>query len=213
MKSLEGVLCPGGFGNRGIEGKALAARFCRKSRKPYFGICLGMQTAVIDFCRDVMGLTGADSEEFNSNAEPLACVNMPEASVERMGGTMRLGNRTTDIVDTTSLAYQLYDSNSSIVERHRHRYEVNPALVPSMEEQGLKFVGQAGERMEIAELEGHPFFLCTQFHPEFTSRPFKPNPCFLGFVLASKGLLVERLKRNHGKLLSGESFRGNSRVE
>lgn len=195
LKSVDGVLCPGGFGDRGILGKMASARYCRESSVPYLGICLGMQTAVIEFCRTVLALPDANSEEFCKETQNKVIVFMPEVNAEVMGGTMRLGNRATILRERDSLAYKLYGSNPVVYERHRHRYEVNPEYVPAMQEKGLRFVGQdeKGQRMEIAELTDHPFFLCTQYHPEFTSRPIRPNPCFMGFVLASKGMLEKRM--------------------
>lgn len=195
LQSVDGVVCPGGFGDRGISGIEEAARFCRTTKVPFFGICLGMQIGCIEFCRNVLGLSDANSEEFDPNSQHKVIVFMPEVNAEIMGGTMRLGNRATIIRDKSSLAYKLYDQSPVIYERHRHRYEVNPDLVSAMEAKGLKFVGQdeRGQRMEIAELKSHPFYFLTQYHPEFTSRPIRPNPCFLGFILAAKNRLGERL--------------------
>eukprot|EP01068_Selenidium_serpulae_P016585 Selendium_serpulae@DN6309_c0_g1_i6.p3 len=211
MRSVDGILCPGGFGDRGIEGKAASARFCRNEMRPYFGICLGMQTAVIDFCREKLKDPDAHSAEFDRNPDTMkACIEMPEHTGELMGGSMRLGARKTYITEG-SLASKLYGGTSPVYERHRHRYEVNPALVCDIESHGLKFVGRdrqddQAQRMEIAELEEHPFFLCTQFHPEFTSRPLLPNPCFLGFILACKGKLEQRLVDDGGVLVPGRGF-------
>ena len=186
LSACHGILCPGGFGDRGIIGKIVSSKFCREHKVPYLGICLGMQTAVIDFCRSELGLTYADSEEFNKESPDKVVVFMPETHPVIKGGTMRLGNRATIIRDSNSLAYRIYGNCPVIYERHRHRYEINTLYVPAMEAKGLRFVGQdeKGQRMEIAELENHPFFLLTQFHPEFTSRIHRPNPCFLEFIRA-----------------------------
>eukprot|EP00920_Eleutheroschizon_duboscqi_P013392 GHVT01031566.1.p1 GENE.GHVT01031566.1~~GHVT01031566.1.p1 ORF type:complete len:420 (-),score=92.30 GHVT01031566.1:808-2067(-) len=210
LKSVHGVLCPGGFGDRGIMGKALSAGYCRSSKIPYLGICLGMQTAVIDFARRVLKLEAANSEEFDAATPCPVIVAMPEHTPDAMGGTMRLGKRATIIRDVNSIAYKLYDAHPVIDERHRHRYEVNPDMVAQMESAGLRFVGQdeRGQRMEIAEIADHPFFVCVQFHPEFQSRPMCPSPPFLGLVLASVGRLQERLAANGGCLKSGSVYVG-----
>jgi CTP synthase len=191
VKQADGILVPGGFGNRGVEGKILAAEYARTHKVPYFGICLGMQIAVIEFARNVLGLKEANSTEFAPATPHPAVVFMPEGSKTQMGGTMRLGARRTLIAQDCTSARLYQRSEKYIDERHRHRYEVNPEMVPKLEDKGLKFVGrdETGERMEILELLDnpcdHPFFVAAQFHPEFKSRPGKPSPLFLGFVLAS----------------------------
>ncbi|PFH32577.1 CTP synthase [Besnoitia besnoiti] len=214
LHSVQGVVCPGGFGDRGITGKAMSARFCRENKVPYLGICLGLQTAVIDFARSVLQLQGANSEEFDATCKHPVVVSMPEhsASNNEVGGTMRLGKRATIIRDSNSLAARLYDGRPVIDERHRHRYEVNPTVVSSMEAKGLMFVGQdeRGQRMEIAELKDHPFFFCVQYHPEFQSRPLKPSPPFLGLVLAAAGKLQDRFKQYGGFLRSGAVYEDDS---
>ena len=143
--------------------------------------------AVVEFCRNVLGIEDADHEEFNETAANKVIVFMPEISKTMKGGTMRLGARNTYIGDENSLAAKVYYGSDTVFERHRHRYEVNIAYRERIEEKGLIFSGEDGnkERMEIAELQDHPFFFGTQFHPEFTSRPFKPNPSFYAFVLAA----------------------------
>lgn len=189
LRSADGILVPGGFGNRGIEGKILAAHYARTNGIPYLGICLGMQTAVIEYARNVVGLKDATSMEFNLASPNLAIVFMPESSQTHLGGTMRLGSRVTILNTTDCLSSKLYNSSDRISERHRHRYEVNPKRVDQFESAGLHFVGrdETGTRMEIAELPAsvHPFYVCVQFHPEFKSRPRRPAPLFLGFILAS----------------------------
>eukprot|EP00070_Physeter_catodon_P036328 XP_028343222.1 CTP synthase 1-B-like [Physeter catodon] len=211
LQSVQGVVCPGGFGDRGINGKAASAGYCRRNGVPYLGICLGMQTAVIDFARDVLELKDANSEEFNPSCAHPVVVAMPEhtsATQSDVGGTMRLGKRATIIRDPASLAARLYDGKPVVDERHRHRYEINPLYVKALEAKGLIFVGQneRGQRMEIAELQGHPYFLCVQYHPEFTSRPLRPSPLFLGLILAASGKLQERFEKYNGYLRSGATY-------
>eukprot|EP00922_Rhytidocystis_sp_ex-Travisia-forbesii_P016227 GHVS01024133.1.p1 GENE.GHVS01024133.1~~GHVS01024133.1.p1 ORF type:complete len:728 (+),score=49.70 GHVS01024133.1:153-2336(+) len=216
LRAADGIVCPGGFGDRGIEGKAASAGYCRKHKKPYLGICLGMQTAVIDFARDVLGLVDANSEEFASESRNKVVIPMPEHNVEHKGGTMRLGKRPTFVRDDPkSLAYKLYDHQPRIDERHRHRYEVNPSYVAQLEEKGLHFVGHddTNQRMEIAELYDHPFFICVQFHPEFQSRPMSPAPTFLGLVLASVNQLTARLERKGGYLRAGSAYSEDNALE
>ena len=197
LKQADGCVVPGGFGSRGMEGKIAAIEYCRKNEKPFLGICLGMQAAVIEYCRNELGTEKAHSAEFFDDLvkdEEDAVIFMPEGDRERMGGTMRLGARET-ILKEGSAARRLY-GKEKVMERHRHRYEVNPALVPRLEEAGLQFVGrntdESGERMEIVELsdKSHPYFVACQFHPEFTSRPELPNPLFLGLMQACKTAIV-----------------------
>jgi len=187
LKSADGILVPGGFGDRGIEGKILAAEYARTSSTPYLGICLGLQIAVIEFCRNVLGWKDSNSTEFNDNTPHPVVIYMPEISKTHLGGTMRLGSRRTIINDEKSIAFKLYNGNKNIHERHRHRYEVNPDLIESIEDAGMKFVGKddTGQRMEILEISNHPFFFATQYHPEFKTRPTKPSPPFYGFLMAS----------------------------
>ena len=200
LKSCHGIVVPGGFGTRGFDGKMAAIRYARESGIPFLGICLGMQAAVVEYCRNVLNRPNAHSAEFASNLEEDvedAVIFMPEGDRERMGGTMRLGLRET-ILKEGSLARSVY-TMEKVLERHRHRYEVNPALVPDLEANGLQFVGRntdsSGERMEVIELDTkiHPYFIAAQFHPEFTSRPEKPNPLFLGLLKASQKGAVKEL--------------------
>lgn len=187
LKSVDGILVPGGFGERGAQGKMDAIKYARENKVPYLGVCLGMQLAIIEFCRNVLGIKDADSEEFNQTCENKVIIFMPEISKITKGGTMRLGARHTIINSEESLAFKIYNGNSSVYERHRHRYEFNIKYKSMIEEQGLIFTGEDSnkERMEIVELLDHPFFIGTQYHPEFTSKPFSPNPVFFGFVKAS----------------------------
>jgi len=187
IKGADGILVPGGFGARAVEGKILAAKYAREHKKPYLGVCLGFQVAVIEFARTVLGHTAANSTEFAAEAEHPVVIFMPEGSKTHMGGTMRLGARRTVMTRTDCQACALYGGVSQFDERHRHRYEVNISYVPAMEAAGLEFVGRdtTGERMEVLELKGHPFYLAAQYHPEFKSRPLKPSPLFYGLICAA----------------------------
>eukprot|EP00850_Spirogloea_muscicola_P001904 SM000007S20864 [mRNA] locus=s7:632755:638736:+ [translate_table: standard] len=189
LKGADGILVPGGFGDRGIEGMIIAAQYARESAKPYLGICLGLQVAVIEFARSILGMTSADSTEFDSATSSPCVVFMPEVSKTQMGGTMRLGSRRTILLTPDCITAKLYQKDGFIDERHRHRYEVNPEMVPQLEEAGLRFVGrdESGRRMEIVELTGHPYYVGVQFHPEFKSRPGRPSAVFLGLILAASG--------------------------
>jgi CTP synthase len=208
LRDAQGVLVPGGFGARGIEGKVATAAYCRTNGVPYLGICVGLQTAVIEFARNELGMEGANSTEFDEATPHPVVVFLPEASATVMGGTMRLGSRATIIRDTSSMACRIYGGKPVIYERHRHRYEVNAANVGAFEERGLRFAGQddRGQRMELCELPGHPFYLACQFHPEFQSRPAAPAPLFSGLVLAAAGRLKERLSADGGNLRVGAGF-------
>eukprot|EP00239_Pterosperma_sp_CCMP1384_P007644 CAMPEP_0197844640 /NCGR_PEP_ID=MMETSP1438-20131217/1639_1 /TAXON_ID=1461541 /ORGANISM="Pterosperma sp., Strain CCMP1384" /LENGTH=585 /DNA_ID=CAMNT_0043455561 /DNA_START=98 /DNA_END=1855 /DNA_ORIENTATION=+ len=191
MKLCDGILVPGGFGDRGVEGKIMAAKYCRENGIPYLGICLGMQVVVIEYARNVLGMSEANSAEFDPATPQPVVVFMPEGSTTHLGGTMRLGSRRTVLQTTDCVSAKLYQVEQYIDERHRHRYEVNPEMVDKFEEAGLQFVGkdESGTRMEIVELKGHKYFVATQYHPEFKSRPGKPSPLFLGLILASTGQL------------------------
>ncbi|XP_039116147.1 CTP synthase 1-like isoform X2 [Dioscorea cayenensis subsp. rotundata] len=191
LKSADGVLVPGGFGDRGVEGKILAAKYARENKIPFLGICLGMQIAVIEYCRSILKLWDANSTEFNPNTTNPCVIFMPEGSKTHMGATMRLGSRRTyfEVMDCKSA--KLYGNAAYVDERHRHRYEVNPEMVMELEKAGLAFVGKddTGKRMEIIELPSHPYFVGVQFHPEFKSRPGKPSALFSGLIAASCGQL------------------------
>lgn len=204
LKAVDGVVVPGGFGDRGVDGKISAARYCRESKTPFLGICLGFQCAVIEYGRHVLGLEGGcNSAEFNANTPHPVIIFMPEISATQMGGTMRLGARTTRLFPlksgAQSMAQKLYGGVERVDERHRHRYEVNPEYVDQFEEGGLQFVGrddERGNRMEVVELpqDVHPYFLATQYHPEFKSFPYSPSPPFLGLIMAACGILEEGLE-------------------
>ena len=191
LREADGVLVPGGFGDRGVEGKIKAAHYARTEDVPYLGICLGLQIATIEFCRNVLGMKGANSTEFEDNPEHAAVVFMPEISKTHLGGTMRLGSRPTLWQHDGSTIRALYGPGDAVDERHRHRYEVNPDLIERIEEAGLVFVGkdESGQRCEIFELNDHPYYVGVQFHPEFKSRPGRPSPPFLGLLKAASGQL------------------------
>ena len=189
LRHANGILVPGGFGDRGIEGKILAAQYARENNVPYLGICLGLQVATIEFCRNVLGIKDATSTEFDADAANPAVIFMPEISKTHLGGTMRLGSRPTIFQVDDCVTKRLYGGHDEVHERHRHRYEINPDLVQQIEAAGLKFVGKddSGQRCEIFELDGHPYYVGVQYHPEFKSRPGRPSPPFLGLLLASSG--------------------------
>ncbi|XP_043573198.1 CTP synthase 1 isoform X2 [Chiloscyllium plagiosum] len=195
--SANGVLVPGGFGFRGTEGKILAIAWARRQKKPFLGVCLGMQLAVVEFARNALNWSDANSTEFNPNTKYPVVIDMPEHNPGEMGGTMRLGKRKTILKEKNSVLRRLYKDCDYIEERHRHRYEVNPEMRSNFEEKGFRFVGQdvEGERMEIIELDEHPYFVGVQYHPEFTSRPMKPSPPYLGLMLAASGKLQRYLEK------------------
>uniref|UniRef100_A0A0A0K5U7 CTP synthase n=1 Tax=Cucumis sativus TaxID=3659 RepID=A0A0A0K5U7_CUCSA len=202
LKGADGVLVPGGFGDRGVQGKILAAKYARENGIPFLGICLGMQIAVIEFARSVLGIHDSNSTEFDPETTNPCVVFMPEGSKTHMGGTMRLGSRRTYFTVMDCKSAQLYGNVKFVDERHRHRYEVNPEMVCQLENAGLSFVGsdETGRRMEIVELSGHPYFVGVQFHPEFKSRPGKPSPLFLGLIKAACGQL-EAFLQNNGNVI------------
>lgn len=190
MKELasecDGILVPGGFGERGVQGKIYAAEYARTQKIPYFGICLGMQVMVIEFARNVLGLLEAHSTEMKKEtAEPIISLLTEQMTVENLGGTMRLGSYPCEL-RTDSLSFEAYGVKE-IFERHRHRYEFNNKYKSSCEENGLKIVGINKERnlCEIVEIQDHPWMLGVQFHPEFQSKPTAPHPLFKSFIKAS----------------------------
>lgn len=197
LKEFDAILVPGGFGSRGVEGKIAAARFARENNVPYLGICLGMQIALIEYARNVAGLTGANSTEFDLKAQyPVIALidewQTADGQVETrdehtdLGGTMRLGAQEV-ILQPNSLAAKIY-GNTQIRERHRHRYEVNNHFVPQLEQAGLVIGGVSSGRerlVETIEIPNHPWFFACQFHPEFTSTPRKGHPLFSAFIKAA----------------------------
>ncbi|KAI4869284.1 CTP synthase [Hypoxylon rubiginosum] len=207
-----GCIVPGGFGGRGVAGMVKAAKWARECKIPYLGICLGMQVAVIEAAQNLCGLKGATSEEFDAQAEHQVVIFMPEGSKEIMGGTMRLGTKTTHFQAGSewSKLRALYGDAAGMEERHRHRYEVNPDHIEELEKAGLNFVGkdESGRRMEVVELKDHPFFVGVQAHPEFTSRVLAPSPTYLGFIAATIGCLDQviqgiRQQKHSNKLVNG----------
>jgi CTP synthase len=185
LDNIDGLIVPGGFGSRGAEGKILAIGYAREHKIPFLGLCYGFQLASVDYARNMCGLKDANSTEINPKTKsPVICILPEQYKGIDMGATMRLGSWACKIGKGT-LAHKLYNKDL-IHERHRHRYELNPDYIEILEKNGLKFSGKAPDRpiMEILELENHPFFIASQFHPEFKSRPERPAPLFLGFVKA-----------------------------
>jgi CTP synthase len=185
LKDVAGVLIPGGFGERGVEGKIKAARFAREHKVPYLGLCLGMQVATIEFARNVCGIENANSTEFDKKAkEPVISLLEEQRGVQNKGASMRLGTWPTKIEKGT-LAEKIYGSKE-VSERHRHRYEFNMQYRDRMNEKGFTISGTSpdGALAELIELRGHPYFVACQYHPEFQSKPNKPHPLFKGFIQA-----------------------------
>jgi CTP synthase len=199
LKDVDGILVPGGFGDRGIEGKVEAAKYARVNKIPFLGLCLGMQIAVIEFARNVANMKDAHSTEFNSSTPYPVIDLMPDQhSVVLKGGTMRLGKYPCK-VQPKSKAFEVYKSEE-ISERHRHRYEVNNEYRKALSEKGMDFSGVSPDDklVEMMELRDHPYFIACQFHPELKSRPDRPHPLFLGFVKA----VVEHVAKSVGHLNS-----------
>ena len=192
LKSVQGILVPGGFGVRGTEGKILAAKYARENNIPYLGLCLGMQIAAIEFARNVLGHKKATSGEFDSESKEQVIHIIPEQAKKLLqqdyGATMRLGSWECVLEKGTKTA-KVY-GKVKINERHRHRYEFNNAYREEFEEQGMRIAGKTpdGELVEILELKKHPWFVGVQFHPELKSRPISPHPLFCGFIQESKKL-------------------------
>jgi len=202
LKGADGILIPGGFGDRGLEGKLAAARYAREHCVPCLGVCLGLQVMVIEFARTILGWNNATSEEIDENAKRPLIIKMLEHHPGQMGGTMRLGARKTILHplpkednQEKSIASVIHSGAKEVMERHRHRYEVNPKYISNLEKAGLRFTGkdQQNERMETVELprNTHPFYFGVQFHPELKSRPGRPSPSFHAFVRASMGTFAE----------------------
>ena len=195
LGSINGIIVAGGFGERGAEGKILATQYAREQKIPYFGICFGMQLAVIETARHLAGITGADSSEFGPCSEPVVGLltewhdhgkKQQRDGSYPLGGTMRVGAYDCNLKSDSQVA-KIYGSVLHIRERHRHRYEVNPKYRDQLEAAGLKFVGRSpdGQLIEIVERSDHPWFIGVQFHPELTSRPFDPHPLFSDFIAAA----------------------------
>jgi CTP synthase len=186
FSDVSGILVPGGFGLRGVEGKILAAQYAREHKIPFLGLCLGMQVAIIEFARHVCGFNDAHSVELDPNTTHPVIALMPDQNgVEDIGGTLRLGSYPC-ILDKSSRAYEVY-GQEEIEERHRHRYEVNNDFRAALTEKGMRLCGTSpdGRIVEMIELPDHPWFIATQAHPELKSRPNRPHPLFKGFVEAA----------------------------
>ncbi len=187
LQGVDGVVVPGGFGRRGVEGKIACIKYLRENNIPYLGLCYGFQMAVIEFARHVCGLDSAHTTEVEPEAVHKVIDILPEQKkIEGLGGNMRLGGRDVEIKVGT-IAYTLYDNKTLIRERFRHRYEVDPQYIDILEKNGLVFSGKAPQYpiMQILELPSHKFFVGTQFHPEYISRPLQPHPLYMGFIRAS----------------------------
>jgi CTP synthase len=196
LETMDGVLVPGGFGSRGWEGKILACQVARERAIPYLGICLGMHVAVSEFARHVCGLDGANSTEMDPETPyPVIDLLPDQKDIEDLGGTMRLGAQAVEVADETRVR-ETY-GEAVIFERHRHRYEVNNTYRQQLTDAGLVVSGtfEEGRLVEIVELSDHPWFVASQFHPEFKSRPTRPAPLFRGFVEAA-------LQRSRSRSLS-----------
>ncbi len=187
LKNVDGIIVPGGFGARGLEGKISSVRYTREHNIPYLGLCLGFQAAVIEYARNVCGLSGANTTEVDPKCpEPLIDVLPEQKKIEGLGGNMRLGGQDVAIKPDT-LAWRLFGRAESVRLRFRHRYEVDPNYIPLLEQHGLVFSGKSPVQpiMQILELPGHPFYMGTQAHPELTSRPLRPQPMFVALVAAA----------------------------
>ncbi len=185
LNGVDGIIVPGGFGSRGVEGKINCVRFARENNLPFLGLCYGMQIAVIEYARNVCGLKGANTPEVDENTpHPVIHVMESQKNIDGLGGTMRLGAYPA-VLQKGTFVHSLYGKDN-ITERHRHRYEVNPEYIEALENKGIIFSGKSpsGELMEFLELPKHRFFVATQAHPEFKSRPLAPHPLFDGFVRA-----------------------------
>lgn len=185
LKGLDGIIVPGGFGERGVEGKIACVRYARENKIPFLGLCYGFQMAVIEFARNVCGLEDANTTEIDDKTKnPVICILPEQEEIKGIGGSMRLGAYDLTVKDGTQ-AHRLY-GKASARERFRHRYNVNTSYIEAIEKGGMRFSGMAPEKriMQILELPGHPFFMASQFHPELSSKPLSPNPLFKGFVEA-----------------------------
>ncbi len=186
LRDIDGIIVPGGFGKRGAEGKIQCIKYIRENKIPYLGLCYGFQMALIEFARNVCGISDANSTEINPNTNSPVIIYLPEQlKIEGLGGNMRLGGRNIEIKPGTK-AFEMYGNKTLVRERFRHRWECNPDYIKIFEEKGIIFSGKAPDQpiMQILELNNHPFFVGTQAHPEFTSRPLDPNPFYREFVRA-----------------------------
>jgi CTP synthase len=187
LEQVDGIVVPGGFGYRGVEGKVLAAQFARTRKIPYLGLCLGMQVMSIEFARNILELEDANSAEFETGTEhPVIDLMLEQRNITDMGGTMRLGVYPCKL-EPGSVAAKAYGGVAQVEERHRHRFELNNAYRGQFEQHGMRFSGISPDArlVEIAEIEDHPFMVGSQFHPEFLSRPNLPHPLFSAFIEAA----------------------------
>jgi len=198
LRGLSGILVPGGFGNRGVEGKIRAIQYARENKIPYFGICIGLQLAIIEYARHVCGLNKATSREFSTTGEFVIDLMEEQRRLDKVGGSMRLGSYACQLAPGTR-ALEIYGKNK-IQERHRHRYEFNNHYKKILEDGGIRFSGMNPETglVEMMEVANHPWFVTCQFHPEFKSKPFLPHPLFVGFVKAA--LQATSMKKKEVKL-------------
>jgi CTP synthase len=197
LACVDAMLIPGGFGSRGIDGKIMTARYARENNIPFLGVCLGFQIATIEIARNVLGMEGAHTTELDPQTKyPVVDLLPEQRGVTSKGGSMRLGAQKVLVKDNTR-ARELYGA-SEIMERHRHRFEVNPEFIERLESCGWVFTGRSedGIKMEIGELTGHPYFVASQFHPEFKSRPRKPSPLHVGLVKAALEYKERKAKRH-----------------
>ena len=211
LHGLSGILVPGGFGNRGVEGKIKAIRFARENKIPYFGICIGLQLAIIEYSRHVCGLAKATSREFSPTGEFVIDLMEDQRRVDKLGGSMRLGSYTCQLAPGSQAA-KAYEK-TKIVERHRHRYEFNNHYKKILEEGGVTFSGMNPESglVEMMEISKHPWFVTCQFHPEFKSKPFLPHPLFVGFVKAALQLSLSKKKESKNRIAVGSKKKSPSR--
>jgi CTP synthase len=202
LESIDGILVPGGFGERGVEGMIKAIEYARVNLVPYFGICLGMQTMVIEYARNVCGLAGANSTEFDPVAPQRVIYKLRELKgIDELGGTMRLGAWPCAL-KADSFAHKAYGTDL-ISERHRHRFEFNREFEEVLTKNGLRITGETpdGVYVEICEIENHPFYLGCQFHPEFKSKPLEPHPLFSSFIAAACRYRAHRVASQEAPLL------------
>jgi CTP synthase len=207
LEDVAGIVVPGGFGHRGIEGKVKAANFARRMNKPYLGLCLGLQVAVIEIARNVLGLAGANSTEFDPQTpHPVIDLMVTQRQVADKGGTMRLGNWVCCLTPGTK-TYAAY-SEPIVFERHRHRYEFNNEFRKRMESNGVVVSGRSADNslVEVIELADHPWFVASQFHPEFKSRPTRPHPLFRDFIGTCVRLEEEKRQENAEFITPGQGF-------